>query len=634
MDRSEFERMVVRLEASSRKSPATYRVAVTLLVLLGFGVLAGIVGLAAAALSGLVALPVMLRNDESNAAGGAYVPASKLLLLLAIPLLFLIRASLSALFTRLPAPEGLEISADQAPNLFAALRSMHQRMKGPPFHHVLVSDELNAAMVKRPLFGLFGPGRNFLVLGLPLLECLSADEALAVVAHEYGHLAGSHGRFAAFVYRQRMTWHAVQVVAQHWGGVTGGLLRRVVDWYAPLFNAYTFVLARANEFAADAAAAELMGVNVTANALKRVDVAGEHYSAFMQQAFRQSLDDPAPPHDISLQWAGVAHKVPVDAATRWIRRSLSVSQGSRDTHPPLRERLGALSVDDVGAAQPPDNIDGPSAAQAWLGEHVSRIRRHVQAQWCGHVAEIWQLRYDEACNRRQRLARLQAIATATREQHADRLMLQLACDAGAALAADLESFIAAYPDMALGPYVEGCWRLSKGDESGLAHLERAMALDSTTIKPACERAHAYLSELDNPRADEYQQRWTQRDRFEREIAPALKHLDAGQDLRAPDLPVDRMDNIKAILRANRAGIARAYLARRILPADPALPTYVLGLALKPAPPRVDSPEQLAARVARAVPQAETLVVFVLEGKNAAAKRRLEELPNAEIAFQE
>ena len=97
--------------------------------------------------------------------------------LAAVPLWFLVKSAVQALFTRLPAPEGLEIMREQAPALFAAIDDMRRRMKGPRFHHVLVTDEMNAAVVQRPLFGLVGWPRNYLVLGLPLLEAL-VDRAL------------------------------------------------------------------------------------------------------------------------------------------------------------------------------------------------------------------------------------------------------------------------------------------------------------------------------------------------------------------------------------------------------------------------------------------------------------------------
>ena len=82
-------------------------------------------------------------------------------------------------------------------------------MRGPRFHQVLVVDDVNAAISQRPAFGLIGWPRNYLLLGRPLLECVPPAEALAIVAHEYGHLAGAHGHFSAFIYRLRHTWGTV-----------------------------------------------------------------------------------------------------------------------------------------------------------------------------------------------------------------------------------------------------------------------------------------------------------------------------------------------------------------------------------------------------------------------------------------
>jgi len=634
MELPEFEQMVARLEAKSRQTPAAYQANVALLALLGFAILAVIIGTACAVLVTLVAVPVVLWIGGFHMVA-AYVWLGKLLLLLALPLWFLVRSSLSALLTRLPAPQGLELRREQAPALFEALDAMRRRMKGPRFHHVLVNDALNAAVVQRPLFGLFGPPRNYLIVGLPLLECLSSDEALAVVAHEYGHLAGSHGRFAAFIYRLRNSWGTVHAISQQWKGYAAGTLRRLVGWYAPYFNAYTFVLARANEYQADAAAAELVGADVTARALKRVDVSCAHFGNFMQQTFRQTAENPAPPEDLSARWATVAHQAPLDDAQRWLRRALAMSGGVSDTHPPLRERLRALQGEEAyAAAQLPASVVGPAAAHVWLGGSVDCVRQSIQSQWRERVAEPWKQQYEETQQQRQRLAQLHAIGNPTQEEHAERLRLRLACEADSDLAGDLASFIAAYPDNALGPYLEGDWRLSKGDEAGLECLERAMVLDAGATKPACEKACAYLSELDDPRAEGYQRRWTERDLWEHAVAPQMEQLDVGHELRDPDLPDDQMAAIKTLMSTHRAGIARAYLARRILPADSRVPTYVLGLELEPAPPRLEMPHDVVERVALTASWPMHVIVCALEGKNAALKPRLQALPHAEITLRD
>lgn len=634
MELPEFERMVARLELKSQQTPAIYRFNVALLALLGFAILALIIGSAATVLLILVAVPFLLWSGGLHALW-TYVWLGKILLLLAVPLWFLVRASLSALLTRFPVPQGLELRREQAPALFEAMDAMRARMKGPRFHHVLVNGELNAAVVQRPLFGLFGPSRNYLILGLPLLESLSPQEALAVVAHEYGHLAGSHGRFGAFIYRLRNTWGTVHAISQQWQGAAGAPLRRMVAWYAPHFNAYTFVLARANEYQADAAASDLVGAGVTASALKRVDVSSAHFGNFMEQTFRQTADSPTPPTDFCTSWAAVANEAPSEQAQRWLRRALAVPQGVGDTHPPLKERLRALQGDDAAAAaEVPAPVEGPSAALAWLGERLEAVRHSMQQQWLERVTAPWAQQHEAAREQRQRLEVLRAIEQPTEAEHAERLKLSLACEPQADLAPDLLSFRATYPDSALGPYVEGAWRLDNGDETGLEYLERAIALDSDATKPVCEKAFAYLKEREDARADDYQRRWTERDEFERQLAPQLEQLDVTHELREHELPETQLATITALMQAHRAGVAQAYLARRVLPAHPGVLTYVLALELEPAPPRLEMPHDIVDRIARTGSWPVHVLVCALEGKNAVLRVRLQALSGAKLALHD
>ncbi|MBA3686937.1 MAG: M48 family metalloprotease, partial [Planctomycetes bacterium] len=87
--------------------------------------------------------------------------------------------------------------------------------------------------------------------------------------HELGHLRGAHGRFGAWIYRQRCTWARLGQAVQAEGRrdwVFGPFLR----WFAPYFNAYTFVLARLHEYQADAAAARVASAQTAGSALCRI----------------------------------------------------------------------------------------------------------------------------------------------------------------------------------------------------------------------------------------------------------------------------------------------------------------------------------------------------------------------------
>lgn len=581
MDIDRFRRMVARLEQESAAAPRRYRAKVALLALLGFGILALLLGMVGAGLLLLAGFALAVAFSGGTALL-LLLKFGKLLILLAIPLWYLVKASVQALLIRLPAPQGREITRREAPALFAALDRMRAQMKGPRFHHVLIVDGVNAAVVQRPAFGLVGWPRNYLLLGLPLLESMPPDEALAVVAHEYGHLAGSHGHFSAFIYRLRHTWGTVQAYTEHIQGWLGRLVAPLLRWYVPYFNAYTYVLARADEYQADAASAELVGPAHAAHALKRVNLVGPRHERFMTQTFERIDHEAAPPGDLMLRWAEQAVAAPAESdAQRWLADALDREGHFTDSHPTLRARLAALPGTGEAPLQPPPPFEGESAAQAWLGPLVATLRSEFQSQWAQEVAQPWAERHAQTQQERARLAALRALPEPDAEQQMELLRLAMRLEPQTDLRAPLAAFNAAHPEHALGLYLEGVVRLQHGEREGLALLERVVVLDPEASKPSFERAHAFLLERKETEAAEaYAARWRERDAMETLRARQLETLDPAHELAAHGLD----DGTVAAIKAQLAGpvlehVAEMHLARRILPSDPTVVQLVLGVQL-------------------------------------------------------
>lgn len=631
MDIDRFRQLVAQLERDSAVSPAGYRIKVAALALLGFGILALLLGAVGAGL--LLIAGVLVAVAFSG--GWALLLAlkfGKLLLFLAIPLWYLVKASLRALLVRLPAPEGREITRAEAPALFAALDRMRERMRGPRFHHVLVIDGVNAAIVQRPALGLIGWPRNYLLLGLPLLESLPPDEALAVVAHEYGHLAGSHGHFSAFIYRLRHTWGTVQAFCEHIEGWLGRLVAPLVRWYVPYFNAYTFVLARADEYQADAASAELVGAASAARALKRVNLVAPRHERFMAQTFERIDHEAAPPRDLMQRWAAQAGEPAGDAeSARWLADALDRTGDPMDTHPTLRARLAALPLDGESLQAPPPPAVGPSAAQAWLGPLLETLRAEAQARWAEAVAGPWSERHAEVQQARERLAELRALAGPDAAQQIEQLRLTLRLEPQADLRAPLAAFNAAHPGHALGLYLEGTVRLDRGERDGLALLEQAVALDPEASKPAFERAHAFLSQRgENEAAEAYSARWRERDALESERARQARTLDPAHALVPHGLDAPTLAAVKARLGGPLLeSVDEVYLARRVLPADPAAVQLLVGVKLSWWGLRRGRQQQVLDRLAAAqwpVP----LLFATLDGRHQPLLAKFRALPDARL----
>jgi len=630
MDTVQFKAMVNRLEVESEASPTAYLLKVAGLALVGFLILMlllGSVGIGLVLLVGLAAAAVL--------SAGKWVllllKLGKFLVLLLIPFWYLLKFSVQALFVRLPKPQGHEVTRAQAPALFAAIDRMRLQMKGPPVHHVLLVDEVNAAIVQRPALGLVGWPRNYLLLGLPLLEGMPSEEALAVVAHEYGHLAGSHGLFGAYIYRLRNTWGTIQAYAEHLQGWLGRALLPMVRWYAPYFNAYTFVLARANEYQADAASAELVGADAAARALKRVNLVAPKYDAFIHATFERIRVDAVPPTDLGQRWAQQAALPPsTEDGQRWLEVALDRESRVDDTHPALRARLQGLPgvTEDLTAAPPP--MQGDSAAQVWLGNLLPEMRAAMQEEWAERVAQPWTDRHKEIQTKIQRRQELQEQPERNEAEAFELLRLGTELDQSADMRQAWADFNATYADHASGLFFEGAERLFHDDDSGLALLERAIALDANFCKPAADRAHSYFTKIkDEANAELWSQRWRQRDELEKRRDFELRTLDRKHTLHDPDLDEATLQQLRTMVAGSRAHVAAVYLARRELPSDPSLKTYILGVELTWWGKRRGRAHEVVDRLA-ALEWPMHIFVCALEGSYAGFKRPLQKLQKAKL----
>ena len=277
MTNDEFDALVARLESQAVRRPLLYKMRVLMLALLGYGYITFM-------LIGLL-LMTLLSLAVLKGIG----------LKLAIPLLILIWAVLKALWVKLEAPEGRRLTRKEAPALFAMIDDLRRRLKAPRFHRVLVTHDFNACVVQTPRLGIFGWHRNYLVIGLPLMKTLNVEQFRAVLAHEFGHLAGGHGRVSNWIYRLRLSWHTLMSSLTSEGRFGTFLFRRFFNWYVPYFTAYSFPLARANEYEADAAAARLTSPSSIAEALTAVNVVGRYLDErYWADIHRSASDLPRP----------------------------------------------------------------------------------------------------------------------------------------------------------------------------------------------------------------------------------------------------------------------------------------------------------------------------------------------------
>lgn len=116
-------------------------------------------------------------------------------LFIGVPLVVTTFRAIRALFFHLPEPDGIPVTAAQAPALHALVEQLRRQIEAPGPNRIVVSRYFNASAVQLPRAGIFWP-RNILAIGYPLFATLSPDQLRAVISHELAHLSR---RTAAFL---------------------------------------------------------------------------------------------------------------------------------------------------------------------------------------------------------------------------------------------------------------------------------------------------------------------------------------------------------------------------------------------------------------------------------------------------
>lgn len=392
MDLAAYGTLISRLETQSATSPSAYRLKVRLLASFGY-IVASFILVAALVLLGAGIIALILHPSAGTIKIAIFVT------IFALPVLWSVTR---AVLYRDPPPDGVPVTRSEAPELWDEVDRLRTSLRAPRIRRILIDNNLNASLVTRR-WGVLPFTSHWLVLGLPLLRLLSVDEMRTVIAHELGHARGDHGRFGRWIYTARRLWASLHDAL---GEGAQGLMARFLRWYAPYFNAYTFVLARQQEREADAAAVEASSSEAAARALVRVSVASRMgHDRFWNLLPRRAYREPQPPGDLLGAYQRALIE-PHPQAGRWLTEALATGSGHHDTHPCLRERLAAITGNTLPGTIPPPIPPSRSASGAWLGGCESEVVEQLNTRWVKAISPVWD-RYHQVG--REMLARRDAL---------------------------------------------------------------------------------------------------------------------------------------------------------------------------------------------------------------------------------
>ncbi len=500
MNTSDFSVLIGRLERESDDNPRAYAFKVGMVAALGYAVIA-LVALAILVTCWFLVTPLL-------AGGRPRIMTVLALLGAAVSLVAIVRA----LWVRIAAPEGRRLSREEAPALFAAIDEIVQKMairrKGGTqtirIDSVTLNRDFNASICQIPHWGVFGNYSNHLQLGVPLLAALSIAEFKTVLAHEIGHFGGAHGKFSAWIYRQRVTWDELRKKLAQPDGLFEQALASFYAWYTPYFDAYTFVLARNHEYAADRAAARATNARVLARALIKIDLMGRFLAeVFWKRLFDQVEKYPEPrypPYSVLPRAFAMAQKE--WSRQDWLDESLRTYASLNDTHPGLGERLAALDVTPELPTQVPEK-----SALALFGDDMTPLLQWCDREWSEEYLPLWQKRHEAIREMRWKIAQYENTPATNLKVEDLWEKSTLLLDVGQELDAieTLQLLVGRGEKSGKAHLLLGRLLLSHGNEHGLQNLTHAAQQDPALAEEAGEIGYGYL--MDRGRKGEAQRFW-------------------------------------------------------------------------------------------------------------------------------
>jgi Zn-dependent protease with chaperone function len=311
----------------------TVRAAISVALLAGFYLLA------IALIAGLGWATIWLWQEHPGAAAG------KLAFVTIAIAAGLVVAFWKILRARPGEPEGLPLTPDAAPGLWAAAHGIAQQVgtRGPD--EIRLIPDVNAAVAEQTrMLGLAG-GRRILYVGLPLLQAFTVAQLSSVLAHELGHYSGSHTKLGALAHRGRMA--IVATIVQVGPSSLAGFVFR---GYARLYVLVEQAVSRRMEYEADEFSVRVAGRAAAVSSMRDLAVVEQAWNFFVNRYVTIGWGAKLAPRDVfggfdlllrgrAAELAELRSEGPPQERSRW------------DSHPPIADRIRAMqAMTDSGVA--------------------------------------------------------------------------------------------------------------------------------------------------------------------------------------------------------------------------------------------------------------------------------------------
>lgn len=466
-------------------------------------------------------------------------------------------------------PRELEVHRAQAPGLFSMVDKAIEIVGAPAIHHVMITDGFDLNVIHVPRFGVWdlprvgriGGTRNYLLIGLPLLQTLSTNQFAALLVHHMmRNRLMSTTPLGRAVHERAVWWRAYQTLRRR-RSPTVWPLRLFAASHATKLYALGIPLVMDLAIEADSKTAALIGKPLLGEAFAGHAVGAKFYEEeYLPRVNAQAAESPQPTASLYGQIADAALSMWQGRdAQRLLSASLTHRTDLTDTSPCLADRLAALGV----AAKAPTPPSKP-AAMAAFGERQASLIAHLDAAWWRQHSSQWQLRFKDAQAARDELLQLK-LAEAGGRLSADEWVrlaeLMERFEPTGNIEGALAAALAADGTHPVAAFKLGMRRLAVGDQAGVEMLRTAMdagykIAESAALAASYLRAHGQGQD-----ARRFEEGAKAHRTAELKALEQLSNVRANDAFVAHGLKPHELRTLVSLINAHD-GIAAAFLARK------------------------------------------------------------------------
>lgn len=280
---------------------------------------------------------------------------------------------------KLMQPVGLTITEERIPEVFKLVEKLHTHFKRPAIHRIIVTADYELDVLKTPKWALPVWSTNTLIIGLPVLLCLSPGQFECLVARRLGQFSKQHNLLTNWLYQLRAIWKQYGFAYGKLKYPDSKLLKWSYEAYAFLYVTVSVYAARKDELNADAYAMELFIDNdvremITADAVYRYYLQNRFWPAVNKIASLKTQSLLAPYNKIA---SSIQANLKDEKLLSLIDEVFKAQPHWKDPIPSLQTRLV-----NIGHETPymPES-SGVTAAERYLGASLGGVIDLIGKLW-------------------------------------------------------------------------------------------------------------------------------------------------------------------------------------------------------------------------------------------------------------